>query len=179
MEPQHQYTNVHSHDHHNDDDSSTEVESLVGMEKQWRSDSDYDNRTPRSRRQRLCSSIIPALRWLSVIGLQLIIVGLLARDQGLLESTSWRSRSTSANEVGGDVTGWGPHSMCIHGTDVKNEANRFTAVPTQITTFKINQTFAPYNTSEFFKPETLRAWNELMPSKLPKVVPLTSNCFCY
>jgi len=36
-------------------------------------------------------------------------------------------------------------------------------VPTQVTTFEINQTFAPYNTSEFFKPETLTAWNELMP----------------
>lgn len=36
-------------------------------------------------------------------------------------------------------------------------------VPTQITTFKINQTFAPYNTSEFFTPEVLRAWNEILP----------------
>ena len=37
------------------------------------------------------------------------------------------------------------------------------SVPTQITTFEINQTFAPYNTSDFFKPEVLRAWNELIP----------------
>ncbi|EAT86550.2 hypothetical protein SNOG_05486 [Parastagonospora nodorum SN15] len=50
-----------------------------------------------------------------------------------------------ANDPGGDITGWSPH------------------IPTQITTFKINQTFAPYNTSEFFQPEVLRAWNELLP----------------
>ncbi|CAN9156663.1 unnamed protein product [Alternaria alternata] len=41
-----------------------------------------------------------------------------------------------------------------------NKRQRF---PTQITKFEINQTFAPYNTSEFFKPEVLRAWNELLP----------------
>ena len=33
----------------------------------------------------------------------------------------------------------------------------------QITIFKFNQTFAPYNTSEFFQPSVLRAWNELLP----------------
>jgi hypothetical protein len=36
-------------------------------------------------------------------------------------------------------------------------------VPTRLTRFEINQTFAPYNTSEFFKPEVLQAWNELLP----------------
>lgn len=108
MEPQHQYTNVHSHDHHHDDDSSTEVESLVGMEKQWAA-GEFEHRRPRTRRQRIFSSIAAVLKWVVVIALQLIIIGLLARDQGLLESTRWRSQSTSANDVGGDITGWGPH----------------------------------------------------------------------
>jgi hypothetical protein len=38
-------------------------------------------------------------------------------------------------------------------------------VSTQVTTFHINQTFAPYNTSEFFREEVLISWNELMPRK--------------
>jgi hypothetical protein len=48
-------------------------------------------------------------------------------------------------------------------------------VSTQITKFEINQTFAPYNTSEFFKPEVLRAWNELMPSKLSSAQSLPNH----
>ncbi|KAF2846541.1 hypothetical protein T440DRAFT_405499 [Plenodomus tracheiphilus IPT5] len=142
MEPQHQYTDVRSNDHH-DDDSSTEVGSLVG-EKQWATD-DFEHITPRSKRRNLCHTIIAISRWVLVISLQLTIIGLLARDQGMLDSTRWRAPSTSAHEVGGDITGWSPH------------------IPTQITKFEINQTFAPYNTSDFFKPETLRAWNDLMP----------------
>lgn len=107
MEPQHHYSDVRTNSHH-DDDSSTEVESLVGNEKQWAAD--YHERSQRSRRRTLCSRILSALKWVVVITLQLTIIGLLARDQGLLESTRWRSRSSSANEVGGDITGWGPHS---------------------------------------------------------------------
>ncbi|KNG51764.1 hypothetical protein DDE82_008455 [Stemphylium lycopersici] len=152
MEPQHHYADVRTHDHHPDDDSSTEVESLVGAEKQWAA-GDYHDRTPRSKRRILCPPLVAAMRWVLVIGLQLIIIGLLARDQGLLQSTQWKSRSTSANDVGGDITGWGPH------------------MPTQITKFEINQTFAPYNTSEFFKPEVLRAWNELMPTQPLTLLP--------
>ncbi|KAF2119420.1 hypothetical protein BDV96DRAFT_642445 [Lophiotrema nucula] len=142
MEPQHNYKNVHSDDHH-DDDSSTEVESLVGVEKQWATDG-FKSRTRKSKRN-ICVSILNASRWIVIIGLQLVIVGLLARQQGFLSSVWGGTRSSSALDVGGDITGWGPH------------------IPTQVTTFKINQTFAPYNTSEFFKPEVLRAWNELMP----------------
>ena len=48
----------------------------------------------------------------------------------------------------------------------RNRGERETdkAVPTQVTTFHVNQTFAPMNTSEFFSADTLQAWNELMPS---------------
>lgn len=107
MEPSHQYTDVRTNDHH-DDDSATEVESLVEGEKSWATD-DF-HRSHRPRRNILCPPIVAALRWLLVIGLQLIIIGLLARDQGLLDSTKWRARSSSAHEVGGDITGWSPHS---------------------------------------------------------------------
>lgn len=113
MESQRPYTDVRSQDRHRDDDSSTEVESLIGMDKQWIS-GDFDHRAPQSRRNILCPPLVAALRWVLVIGLQLIIIGLLARDQGLLESTRWRNRSTSANEVGGDITGWGPHSKRLN-----------------------------------------------------------------
>lgn len=108
MEPQHQYTDVR----HHDDDSSTEVESLVGGGKEWTT-GDYHSQRLSSRRRVLCPPIIAALRWILIIGLQLVIIALLARDQGLLDSTRWRGRSTSANEVGGDITGWGPHSMYL------------------------------------------------------------------
>lgn len=145
MEPQHEYKNVSPVDHH-DDDSSTEVESLVGgMEKQWES----DTFTRRRSKRNACVGILKASRWFVVIGLQLIVVGLLAKDQGMLRQLGLgNKKSSSAADVGGDVTGWGPH------------------IPTQVTKFHVNQTFAPMNTSEFFTPETLHAWNDLMPSKL-------------
>ncbi|KAF2832425.1 hypothetical protein CC86DRAFT_279810 [Ophiobolus disseminans] len=143
MQEQHKYSHVNHNEEHYAD-SSTEVESLAGGEKQWTA-GDYHTTSQRSNRRILCPPLLAALRWVLVIGLQLSIIGLLARDQGLLDSTRWKGRSTSVHQVGGDITGWGPQ------------------MPTQITKFEINQTFAPYNTSEFFKPEVLRAWNELMP----------------
>ena len=46
-----------------------------------------------------------------MIALQIVIVGLLAREQGLLMDSKWtRAATTSEEEVGGDMTGWGPHS---------------------------------------------------------------------
>lgn len=109
MEPQHEYKNVSAVDNH-DDDSSTEVESLVGMEKQWASDTFARRR--RSKRN-ACVGILKASRWFVVIGLQLILVGLLAKDQGMLRQIGLKGgRSSSAMDVGGDITGWGPHSMC-------------------------------------------------------------------
>lgn len=166
MEPQHEYKNVPAGDHH-DDDSSTEVESLVGTEKQWVADT-FNGRGRRSKRN-ACIGILKASRWWVVIGLQLVIVGLLAKDQGLLRQLGVGSsrQSSSALEIGGDITGWGPHSQFgIIEAAARGAANKAT-VPTRVQTFKINQTFAPYNTSEFFKPETLQAWNELMPSTFP------------
>jgi hypothetical protein len=68
----------------------------------------------------MCPPLVAAMRWVLVIGLQLVIIGLLARDQGMLDSTRWKARSTSANDVGGDITGWSPHSktclqlMAVH-----------------------------------------------------------------
>lgn len=109
MSRQHDYSHVHIHDQH-DDDSSTEVESLVGAEKKWTSD-DFHHTSQRSNRRVLCRPLVAALGWVLVVCLQLVIIGLLARDQGLLESTRWRGRSTSAHDVGGDITGWGQHSM--------------------------------------------------------------------
>lgn len=107
MEPQHTYKNVPAIDHH-DDDSSTEVESLVGMEKQWAADT--FSRGRRSKRS-ACVGIVKASRWFVVIGLQLVMVALLAKDQGMLRQLGLGGkRSSSASEVGGDVTGWGPHS---------------------------------------------------------------------
>ncbi|KAF2643660.1 hypothetical protein P280DRAFT_214372 [Massarina eburnea CBS 473.64] len=148
MEPSHEYKGVPAHDHHDhhDDDSSTEVESLVGVEKQWAADT-YQRSRRRSKRDAFMA-ILKASRWIVVIVLQLAIVGMLAKDQGYLKNLglSQGARSTSAKEIGGDITGWGPH------------------IPTQIQQFHVNQTFAPYNTSEFFtNPDTMRAWNDLMP----------------
>jgi hypothetical protein len=108
MQPQHEYATVQSNEQH-DDDSSTEVESLVGAEKQWVA-GDYHNHHQRPRRRPLLPQILATFRWVLIIGLQIIIIGLLAREQNLLGTTRWRGRSTSADQVGGDITGWGPHS---------------------------------------------------------------------
>lgn len=107
MPEQHDYSQVESHDDQYAD-SSTEVESLVGAEKQWATDN-FHRTSQRSNRRRMCTPLLATLRWSLVIGLQLIIIGLLARDQGFLDPTRWRGRSTSAHQVGGDITGWGPH----------------------------------------------------------------------
>lgn len=117
MDPPHSYKNLasQSHSHHDDDnDSSTEVESLVGLEKHWVTDG-FKSRTRRRSKRSTCVAILKASRWFLVIGLQVVIVALLARDQGLLSSLRLGSgrRTTSAQDVGGDVTGWGPHSMII------------------------------------------------------------------
>ena len=111
MEKQHTYENVPEHDLH-DDDSSTEVESLAGMEKQW-DPATFKRRTRPSKRSTLVA-LLKAARWWVVIGLQVAIVGLLARDQGLLRQVGLGyGRSSSQHEVGGDVTGWGPHSKSL------------------------------------------------------------------
>lgn len=109
MQQAHEYSHVNHNEEHYAD-SSTEVESLVGAEKQWAAN-DFHHTSQRSNRAILCPPLLAALRWVLVIGLQLIIISLLARDQGLLDATRWRGRSTSTKQVGGDITGWSPHSM--------------------------------------------------------------------
>jgi hypothetical protein len=57
---------------------------------------------------------------------------------------------------------------------MRTEIDNSLQVPTEIKTFHVNQTFAPYNTSDFFKPEVLQAWNDLMPGKTPTSHHITS-----
>lgn len=120
MARQHSYTDIQLDEPHYDaaSSSSTEVESLVGREKEWAAHN-YQDGPSRSRRNVLCPPILAMLRWVLVIGLQFVIIGLLAKEQGLLMNSKWwRSGTTSANEVGGDITGWGPHrtSLSAHAS---------------------------------------------------------------
>jgi hypothetical protein len=111
MEPSHEYKNVPVHDDvHHDDDSATEVESLVGSEKQWAADT-YQTSKRRSKRT-TCLGLLKASRWLVIIALQLAIVGMMAKERGYLKQfgLAQTTRSSSAKEIGGDITGWGPHS---------------------------------------------------------------------
>lgn len=135
MASQLKYENVNIDDH--DDSSITEVdESLMGDDKL----NDDLRRYTRKSKRSSCLSFLKEARWYLDTLLLLVIVGLVWRGQREASIPK-----TSEHEVGGDMTGVGPH------------------FPSRITTFQINQTYAPYNTSEFFKPEVLTAWNELMP----------------
>lgn len=156
MATDHPYSNVRLDDPENDhDDSSvTEVEeSLIdSSEKHWNHNGIYRRPTPKSK-TRKCLSFVSSAGWVIDTLLLLVIVGLLVRDEFWRkeELRLWKSGAgvpvTSETEVGGDVTGIRPHFS------------------TQVTRFQINQTFAPYNTSEFFRDEVLDAWNALMPGK--------------
>ncbi|KAH8756159.1 hypothetical protein BGZ57DRAFT_962703 [Hyaloscypha finlandica] len=138
MASQLKYENIPIDDQ--EDSSTTEVEeSLMGDEKQMYGE-EFRQRYATKPKRVTCLSIINQARWFLDTVLLLVIIGLLARDQ-----SQKAIPKTSENEVGGDFTGVGPHFS------------------TQVTTFQINQTFAPYNTSEFFREEVLIAWNELMP----------------
>ncbi|KAL2066331.1 hypothetical protein VTL71DRAFT_2402 [Oculimacula yallundae] len=138
MTSQQKYENVQMDDR--DDSSITEVdESLMGDEKHLSAEEFRHNYARRSRKT-TCLSVLKEARWFLDIGLLLVIIALLLRNQS--QDTIPK---TSEHEVGGDMTGVGPH------------------LGSQITTFHVNQTFAPYNTSEFFREEVLVAWNELMP----------------
>ncbi|KAH6718010.1 hypothetical protein BKA61DRAFT_641769 [Leptodontidium sp. MPI-SDFR-AT-0119] len=138
MASQLKYENVQMDDQ--DDSSITEVEeSLMGDEKHLSAE-EFRQRYTRKPRRTTCLSILKEARWFLDIGLLLVVIALLLRNQ-----SQNAIPKTSEHEVGGDMTGVGPH------------------FGTQITTFHINQTFAPYNTTEFFREEVLVAWNELMP----------------
>jgi hypothetical protein len=112
MASQCQYSDLSTTQNHRDDESTTEVESLVGLEKDWAA-SNFEGERRRSRRN-ICILILHAVKWIFVITLQIAILGLLIRDQGLLRTVGLsKGRSSSAREVGGDMTGWGPHSKRI------------------------------------------------------------------
>ncbi|CZT13679.1 uncharacterized protein RAG0_17371 [Rhynchosporium agropyri] len=123
-----------------DDSSTTEVdESLMGDDKHLVAE-EFRERYSRRSKTTTYLSILKEARWFLDIGLLLVIIGILLRNQ-----SQNRIPKTSEHEVMGDITGIGAH------------------LGTQITTFHVNQTFAPYNTTEFWREEVLVAWNELMP----------------
>lgn len=84
-----------------DDRSSTEVESLMEVEKHWQ---DEDMRRPvrQSRVNRICG-VLNSFRWLIDTTLLLVILGFLVRSElkkGPVNPTDY--------DFGGDITGVGP-----------------------------------------------------------------------
>lgn len=103
---------------------------------------------------------LPMVRWMiDAILLMTILLLLLRRNDHV------RVIGDSAYEVGGDFTGVSPH--CKHFLLWNTLTFLTFQVSVEVKTFNVNQTFAPYNTTEFFKAEVLTAWNELMPRKFP------------
>jgi hypothetical protein len=103
MASQLKYQNVQQLDDH-DDASSTEVEeSLIGDQKQMELE-EFEQRYTQKPKRALCLSILKGSRWCVEIVLLLVIVGLLLRDQ-----SQKAIPKTSEHEVGGDMTGVGPH----------------------------------------------------------------------
>jgi len=102
MAAQPRYENLQLDDH--DDSSITEVEeSLMGDEKQMHRD-EFRQRCSKKSKRRTCLTILNQARWFLDTILLLVIVGLLLRDQ-----SQKADLSTSEHEVGGDMTGVGPH----------------------------------------------------------------------
>ena len=102
MSSQLKYDNVQIDEH--DDSSITEVEeSLMGDEKQMLVE-EFPQSYTRKPRKTTCLSILKEARWFLDTILLLVIVGLLLRDR--LPTVT---PSSSEHEVGGDVTGVGPH----------------------------------------------------------------------
>lgn len=100
MASQLKYENVHMDDH--DDSSITEVdESLMGDEKLMNDElRPYTRRSKRSS----CVAFLKEARWYLDTLLLLVIVGLVWRGQREASIPK-----TSEHEVGGDMTGVGPH----------------------------------------------------------------------
>jgi hypothetical protein len=114
MTSQLKYENVEFDDH--EDSSTTEVEeSLMGDEKHMHEE--FHKRYATKSKRAACRSIINQGRWFLDTLLLLVIVGLLVRDQAHKASSK-----TSENEVGGDLTGVGPHCRQLP------EIHRITAV---------------------------------------------------
>lgn len=130
------YANVRHHDDH--DESSTEVEeSLMGDEKSYQKDAMFQRRKPKSLREKLLAPFSSG-RWLIDTALLLVIIGLLVKEQ-------YKERRLNPWQIGGDMTGVAPE------------------IPMKITTFKMDQSYAPNDTSKFFTPEVMNKWNDLMP----------------
>jgi hypothetical protein len=101
MTGQTKYENLQLDD--NDDLSTTEVEeSLMGDQKRLHLE-EFEQWSKKSKR-RTCLSILDASRWIFEGLLLFIITGLLLRDQS--QNVYLK---TSEHEVGGDLTGVGPH----------------------------------------------------------------------
>lgn len=99
MTSQLKYENIQQLDDH-DDSSITEVEeSLIGEEK-----CELRERYRTKSKRTTCLSMLKKARWFLDTILLLVIVGLLLRDKSQ-EVIS----QTSEHDVGGDLTGVGPH----------------------------------------------------------------------
>jgi hypothetical protein len=102
MAGQLKYGNLQLDDH--DDSSITEVdESLMGDEKELHA-AEFQNRYQRKSKRTTCLSILKEARWFIDTVLLVFIVVLLLRSQS--QNTTPK---TSEHEVGGDLTGVGPH----------------------------------------------------------------------
>ena len=109
------YENVQLDDH--DDSSITEVEeSLMGDEKLMQVE-EFGQRYRTKSKRIACLSILNEARWLLDTVLLLVVIGLLLRDQ-----SQKANPKTSEHEVGGDLTGVGPHCRELP------EISRITAV---------------------------------------------------
>lgn len=125
-------------DDHDEAGSHTEVEdSLMGDEKKWRDQDDFHT-APRRRRNKVLSVLKTGQSYLNTV----LLLGILA----VLVRQQLRIPSPERWEIGGDFTGVAPPTF-----------------DQQITTFKMDQSYAPDNTSEFFTDEVLQKWNQLMP----------------
>ena len=104
MTSQPKYENVQMDEQ--DDSSITEVdESLMGDEKLLTAE-EFRQRYARRTKRTSCLSILREARWFLDIGLLLVIIALLLRNQ-----SQNAIPKTSEHEVGGDLTGVGPHCM--------------------------------------------------------------------
>ncbi|KAI1330606.1 hypothetical protein F5Y16DRAFT_362247 [Xylariaceae sp. FL0255] len=133
------YDGLHAEDH-SSSRSSTEVESLMGEGKIWH-DVELNAGLRRSKDDGLLAKL-KSYRWIIDTSLLLIILALLARDQMrkpavLQDPNIW--------QFGQDFTGVGPKWS--------QKIRKFTS----------DQSYAPNNTADFFKNETLQKWNDLMP----------------
>jgi len=134
---EHKYENVDLVDQDRSSRSSTEVESLMGEEKQWHAkELQLGSERPGRRASKTCRviSAVRSYRWLVDTLLLVAILALVLRQQ-------WQSPPLNPYDIGGDITGVGP---------------RF---PQQITKFEMDYKYAPNNVSEFFTDEVLQARN--------------------